>query len=50
MIQRLGKARVVGPILQGITRPASDLSRGCSVEEIVDAIAVTVVRAQSIKK
>lgn len=50
LIQRLGKARVVGPILQGITRPASDLSRGCSVEEIVDAIAVTVVRAQSIKK
>lgn len=47
LIHRLGKARVVGPILQGINRPASDLSRGCSVEEIVDAVAVTVVRAQS---
>ncbi|MCK4463839.1 MAG: phosphate acetyltransferase [Candidatus Omnitrophica bacterium] len=47
LIQRLGNGRVVGPILQGITKPASDLSRGCSVEEIVDAVAVTVVRAQN---
>ncbi len=47
LIQRLGKARVVGPILQGVTRPASDLSRGCTVKEIVDTVAVTVVRAQS---
>ncbi len=48
LIQRLGKARVVGPILLGLTKPASDLSRGCTVEEIVDAVAVTAVRAQGI--
>jgi len=46
LVQRLAKARAVGPLLQGLTKPCSDLSRGCSVEDIVDAIAVTVVRAQ----
>jgi len=45
--QRLGRARVVGPILQGLTKPASDLSRGCGVQEIVDAVTVTAVRAQN---
>lgn len=48
LIQRLGKARVVGPILQGLVSPASDLSRGCGVEEIVDAVCVTAVKAQSV--
>jgi len=50
LIQRLGKARVVGPILQGLTKPASDLSRGCGVNEILDAITVTAIRAQQNKK
>lgn len=50
LIQRLGKARVVGPILEGVTKPASDLSRGCGIEEIVNAVAVTVVRAQHTEK
>ena len=45
-IQRLGKARMVGPLLQGIAKPVSDLSRGCLTEEIVDTVAATVVRAQ----
>ncbi|MDD5439730.1 MAG: phosphate acetyltransferase [Candidatus Omnitrophica bacterium] len=45
LIQRLGKARVIGPILLGVMKPASDLSRGCGVEEVVDAVAVTAVRA-----
>lgn len=49
LIQRLGKARVAGPILEGVTSPASDLSRGCEIEEVIDAIAVTAVRAQKIK-
>lgn len=48
--QRLGNARVVGPILQGLTKPASDLSRGCGIEEIVDAVTVTAIRAQKIKE
>ncbi|MFH1790743.1 MAG: phosphate acetyltransferase [Candidatus Omnitrophota bacterium] len=47
--QRLGKARVVGPMIQGCLQPASDLSRGCGVEEIIDAVTVTAVRAQANK-
>lgn len=46
LVQRLAGARVAGPILQGLTRPCSDLSRGATVQEIVDAIAVSTVRAQ----
>ena len=44
--QRLGRARVVGPLLQGLKKPCSDLSRGCGVEEIIDAVVVTAIRAQ----
>ena len=45
LTQRLGKARAVGPLLQGLNRPASDLSRGALVEDIVDTVAVTALRA-----
>ena len=45
LIQRLANARAIGPLLQGFTRPASDLSRGCSVDDIVDAAAIIAVRA-----
>ncbi|MCX5686301.1 MAG: phosphate acetyltransferase [Candidatus Omnitrophica bacterium] len=45
MTQRLANARAVGPLLMGFTKPASDLSRGCYVEDIVDAVAVTAIRA-----
>ncbi|MCQ9207228.1 MAG: phosphate acetyltransferase [Omnitrophica bacterium] len=45
LVQRLGNARVVGPILEGLTKPASDLSRGCGVQEIVDAACVVAIRA-----
>ena len=46
LVQRLARARAIGPILQGLTKPCSDLSRGCSVEDVVDAVVVNVVRAQ----
>lgn len=44
LTQRLANARAVGPLLQGFRKPCSDLSRGCSAEDIVDAVAVTAVR------
>ncbi|OGW78619.1 MAG: phosphate acetyltransferase [Omnitrophica bacterium RIFCSPLOWO2_02_FULL_45_16] len=45
LTQRLANARAIGPLLQGFRKPASDLSRGCSAEDIVDAVAVTAVMA-----
>jgi phosphate acetyltransferase len=46
LVHRLAKARAIGPILVGLNKPCSDLSRGCSVEDIVDCVAVTAIRAQ----
>ncbi|MBU4376787.1 MAG: phosphate acetyltransferase [Candidatus Omnitrophica bacterium] len=46
LVQRLTNARAIGPILQGLKKPASDLSRGCIVDDVIDAIAITAVRAQ----
>lgn len=47
LMQRLARARIAGPLFQGLKEAASDLSRGCEVQEIVDAVAITCVRAQS---
>jgi len=46
LTQRLAKARAIGPLLQGLQKPASDLSRGCDSQDIIDAVAITAVRAQ----
>lgn len=46
LVQRLAKARAIGPIIVGLNKPVSDLSRGCNVEDIVDCVAITAIRAQ----
>jgi phosphate acetyltransferase len=41
LVQRFGDAEAIGPILQGMAKPVNDLSRGCSVEDIVNTVAIT---------
>ena len=49
LIQRLGNADAIGPILQGIARPVNDLSRGCSVDDVYKMIAITACQAMDAK-
>jgi phosphate acetyltransferase len=50
MVQRLGDAIAIGPVLQGIARPVNDLSRGCSVDDIYYMVAITCCQAMDAKK
>lgn len=45
LVQRLAKAEAYGPVMQGIAKPVSDLSRGCSVSDIVGTTAITCVQS-----
>jgi phosphate acetyltransferase len=49
LVQRLGDALAIGPILQGIARPVNDLSRGCSIDDVYYMIAITACQAQAAK-
>ena len=49
LVQRLGQADAIGPILQGIARPVNDLSRGCSVDDVYKMIAITACQAMDAK-
>ena len=43
--QRVGGCEAIGPVLQGLAKPANDLSRGCNAEDVLNMIAVTVLQA-----
>ena len=47
LVQRLAGAEAVGPVMQGMAAPINDLSRGCSVEDVVNVVAITATQAAS---
>lgn len=46
LVQRFANAKAIGPVCQGFAKPINDLSRGCSVEDIVNVVAITAIQAQ----
>ena len=50
LVRTLGRAKAIGPVCQGFASPINDLSRSCSVEDIISMVAVTAVQAQAQKR
>jgi phosphate acetyltransferase len=48
LVQRLAHAEAIGPVLQGMAAPINDLSRGCSVSDIVNLVAITANQAAGV--
>ena len=47
-VQRETNALAIGPIIQGLKKPVNDLSRGCTVEDIINTVIVTAIQAQEL--
>jgi phosphate acetyltransferase len=47
-VQRETGAIAIGPVLQGLNKPVNDLSRGCTVEDIINTVAITAIQAQNV--
>ena len=45
-VQRSANAVAIGPVLQGLNKPVNDLSRGCTVEDVINTVAITAIQAQ----
>jgi phosphate acetyltransferase len=46
-VQRSANAVAIGPVLQGLKKPVNDLSRGCTITDIVNTVAITAIQAQA---
>ena len=46
-VQRSANAVAIGPIMQGLNKPVNDLSRGCTIADIVNTVAITAIQAQA---
>lgn len=49
-VQRETGAIAVGPVLQGLNKPVNDLSRGCTIDDIINTVAITAIQAQQVEK
>jgi phosphate acetyltransferase len=50
LVERLAHAQAIGPVLQGMAAPINDLSRGCSVSDIINVVAITANQAAGITR